>query len=216
MKNLLAADVPVILLMTYAPDGSGGGHYRVAIGYDDARHLIYFVDPWGRDLKYLPGTEGWIAWTDAEVTTAWDYAEYGTPQPFFGAAILPWSVNLSAKGKVQIGATVTVTAQVTYPCPVPFSAADYPAADSTATIEVPAGMTLLGSATRALGTLAAGGRATVTWKVRIDAPPAGPITVQAGGVVSGSVPEARWTGQSQSYPAYNYSDLIGGEAELSL
>jgi hypothetical protein len=211
LKSLLAADLPVILLMTYAPDGTGGGHYRVAIGYDDVRRLIYFVDPWGRDLRYLPGTEGWIAWTEAEVTAAWNYAEYGTPQPFHGVAIFPWSVDVTARGKTRAGETLTVSATVTYPCPTPFDPAHYPASNSTATITVPAGMTLLDPATRPLGTLAAGESATVSWKVRIDTSLPGPeILVEARGVVSGSVPEARWTGQSQVYPPYDYTDVIGG------
>ena len=41
------------------------------------------------------------------------------------------------------------------------------------------------------------------------------IIMQAGGVVSGSVPEANWTGQSQSYPPYSYTDLIGGTGSLA-
>ena len=36
------------------------------------------------------------------------------------------------------------------------------------------------------------------------------ITVTAGGVVSGHVPDAKWSGQTNYYPAYDYADMIGG------
>lgn len=215
LKSLLAADVPVILLMTYAPDGTGGGHYRVAIGYDDVRRLIYFVDPWGRDMRYLPGTDGWIAWSEEEVAAAWNYAEYGTPLPNCGVAIFPWDVSVRAKGKTEVGSVLTVSAVVTYPCPSPFDPTDYPAASSTATLGVPAGVTLLDPATRSLGIVAAGTTRTVSWRVRIDAPLSGEaLVVEARGLVSGSVPEARWTGESQVYPPYSYTDAIGGQGTL--
>jgi hypothetical protein len=57
LKGLIAADTPVILLMTFEPNG-GGGHYRTAIGYDDAAGIIYFSDPWGRDQKHQTNKTG--------------------------------------------------------------------------------------------------------------------------------------------------------------
>jgi hypothetical protein len=211
LKSLIAADIPVILLMTYAPDGTGGGHYRVAIGYDDAQGIMYFSDPWGRDLKYLPGMEGVIAWTYDEVLAAWNYAEYGTSEPYFGVAILPWSVDVRVKGKTTVGSTLTVTAMVNYPCPRPFDCTQFPASSASATIVLPEGMTLLDPPATSLDTLTAGTTKSVSWKIRIDTPVTGKaITVEAQGLVSGSVPEARWNGQSQVYPPYSYTDAIGG------
>lgn len=217
LKALLAADIPVVMLMQFAPDGTGGGHYRVAIGYDEAQGVIYFSDPWGRDMRYLPDMPGVIAWTYAEVEAAWNYVAYGTTQPFWGAAILPWKVDVRMKGKVQAGSKLTVTALVNYPCPQPFDSTQFPASAAAATISLPAGLTLLGTPTAEIGNMAAGTTQSVSWQVRVDqVPTAGSaITVQAQGLVSGSVPEARWEGQSQSYPSYNYSDFIGGVGTVS-
>jgi len=217
LKALIAADLPVIMLMHYTADSTSGGHYRIAIGYDDVQGVIFFSDPWGRDLKYLPGLTGVIAWSYADVAVGWNYVAYGTPQPFYGVAIMPWTVGVQSKGKLKVGATLTVTATVNYPCPAPFSPMQFPASDASASIVLPAGLTLLGVQTLSLGNLVAGATQTISWQVRVDqAPAAGAaITVQAGGLVSGSVPEADWTGQSQSYPPYSYTDLIGGTGSLS-
>ena len=51
LEGLIATDTPVILLMTFEPNG-GSGHYRTAIGYDDTKSIIYFSDPWGREQKH--------------------------------------------------------------------------------------------------------------------------------------------------------------------
>jgi hypothetical protein len=217
LKALLAADIPVACLMWYAPDGSGGGHYRVAIGYDDLLGVIYFSDPWGRDLRYLPDMPGVIAWTYAEVEASWNYVAYGTSKPFWGTAIMPWTVDVNVKGKVQAGSQITVTATVTYPCPAPFDSTQFPATNALATITLPTGLTLDGAATLSLGNMAAGSTKTVSWKATVGAGfSGGAVDVQAGGVISGSVPETRWEGQSQSYPPYNYIDLIGGGSSKTL
>lgn len=217
LKALIAADIPVILLMQFAPDGTGGGHYRTAVGYDDNAGVIYFCDPWGRDMRYLPGTEGLIAWTYSEVSAAWNYAEYGTPLPYFGVAIMPWQIQPSVKGKRTTGSTITVSAQIHYPCPEPFDSAAFPASHSLATLTVPAGMTLLGPATIPIGTFGAGDSRSVSWRVRIDGPITGQsLTVQASGRISGSVPAATWTGGNVAYPPYAYTDEIGSSATLGL
>jgi len=212
LKGLLAADIPVILLMYYATDFKGGAHYRVAIGYDDNQGILYFSDPWGRDMRYLPGMPGVVAWTYADVATAWNYVGYGTSLPFYGVAILPWTVGVNVTGSTGVGGLATVTASVTYPCPAPFDPSQFPASEVTATIAPPAGVTVLGSPTVAIGNFPAGSVTTVSWQVRIDQAlaPGAVIAVRAQGLVSGSVPEADWQGQSQSYPPYSYTDVIGG------
>lgn len=211
LKALLAADIPVILLMRYAPDTTSGGHYRVAIGYDDAQQIIYFSDPWGRDLRYEPGLPGVLAWTYAELETGWNYVAYGTPLPFHGVAILPWEVDVRVKGKTNAGSVITVTALVKYPCPRPFDSTEFTAHETTATITLPPGLVLEEPATAVLGTVPAGTTQTVSWRVRVESfSPGSTITVQAGGLVSGSVPEARWEGEGVAYPPYSYTDLIGG------
>jgi hypothetical protein len=212
LKALLASDIPVILLMYFAPDGTGGGHYRVAVGYDDALGMLYFSDPWGRDSNRFSDVPGTVVWSYAEVASGWNYVAYGTPLPFYGVAILPWGVQVSVKGKAEVGRAVTITAAIGYPCPDPFDVGEFPAEGATATVTVPAGLTLLGPATVSLGTMNAGAVRTVSWKAQVDTiVPGGSIAVRAQGLVSGSVPEARWEGEGVSYPPYSYTDCIGGD-----
>lgn len=217
LKTLIANDIPVIVLMTYAPTG-GGGHYRVVMGYDDARSLVYFIDTWGRDTLHLNNWTGILPWTYADFQSGWNYAEYGTAHPYFGAIVLPWTVTMDVKGRPVAGSTMTVTASITYPCPAPFDKAQFPASDALATISIPTGMTLVGSSAQvSLGTMSAGSTTTVTWTVHCDQNSRGTsVSVTACGLVSGSVPDAWWSGQMNYYPAYDYADLIGGEGTLIL
>ena len=216
LKTLVANDIPVIVLMTYAPTG-GGGHYRVVMGYDDTQGLVYFIDTWGRDTLHLNNWTGILPWTYADFQSGWNYAEYGTAHPYFGAIVLPWSVDVSVKGKMQAGADLAVTASIKYPCPKPFDSSMFPASDSVARISLPEGLSLSGSADVSLGTMAAGASASVTWTVHVDAKAdASEITVTAGGLVSGHVPEAKWNGQTNYYPAYDYTDMIGGVGSPNL
>jgi len=66
-----------------------------------------------------------------------------------------------------------------------------------------------------IGNLQAGESATVTWNVQLypDAT-SSPITVKADGLVSGDVPDVIWPGVF--YPAYTYTDRIGGEANITI
>ena len=216
LKALIAHDIPVIVLMMYAPTG-GGGHYRVVMGYDDAQGLIYFIDTWGRDTLHLNDWTGILSWTYADFQSGWNYNEYGTEHPYFGAIVLPWTVDTVIKGKQTAGSTVTVTASITYPCPKPFDSAMFPASDAFAKISLPAGMTLASPSPQvSLGTMIAGGSASVSWTVHYDKNCAGSsISVTAGGLVSGYVPDARWSGQTNYYPAYDYMDMIGGTGSIS-
>ena len=216
LKTLVAHDIPVIVLMTYTPTG-GGGHYRVVMGYDDARGLIYFIDTWGRDTLHLNNWTGILPWTYADFQSGWNYTEYGTEHPYFGTVVLPWTVNTVISGKQTAGSTGTVTASITYPCPKPFDSAMFPASDAFARISLPAGMTLVGSSPQvSLGTIGAGDSTTVTWTVHYDQNLHGAsIIVTAGGLVSGYVPDAQWNGQTNYYPAYDYTDMIGGTGSIS-
>ncbi|MFZ3148646.1 MAG: C39 family peptidase [Methanothrix sp.] len=217
LKGLIAADTPVILLMTYEPNG-GGGHYRTAIGYDDAKGIIYFSDPWGRDLKHQTNNTGITAWTYEELQSGWNYTAQGESHPYWGMVMMPWNVSIKTSGSLKPGSTATVTADVTYPCPMPFNSSLYPAKDAVAVITLPDGMSLDSSGSRKiLGDMSAGSTARATWKAKIDENVSGKtITVQAQGKVSGQVPEARWTGMSVSYPAYSYTDAIGGNGSIEL
>lgn len=217
LKGLIAADTPVILLMTYEPNG-GGGHYRTAIGYDDTKGMIYFSDPWGRDQKHQTDKTGITAWTYQELQSGWNYTANGESHPYWGMVMMPWNVSVKTSGSLKPGSTATVTADVTYPCPVPFNSSRYPAKDAVAVIALPDGMSLDSSGSRkTLGDMKAGSTGRATWKVKIDGPVSGKtIMVQTQGKVSGQVPEARWTGMSVSYPAYSYMDAIGGNGSIKL
>ena len=211
LKTLIDRNIPVIVLMSYAPSG-GGGHYRVVIGYDDNLQLVYFSDPWGRDTNHITGWTGVISWSYSDFQTGWNYAEYGTANPYFGVAIMPWSVAVSIAGSATKDSTITVTANIQYLCPEPFDTAQYPAKNAVAHITLPAGTTLSSSETISLGDLDAGGNTKATWTVRCDKNVVGEtVTVNAYGLISGQVPEAHWNGMAVYYPSNQYNDAIGGQ-----
>ncbi|NYT01999.1 MAG: hypothetical protein GKC10_04495 [Methanosarcinales archaeon] len=217
LKGLIAADVPVIVLTTFEPDG-GGGHYRVVVGYNDANSTVYLMDPWGREQKHETGWTGIFPWTYDQFSQSWNYSAEGEGHPHFAAVMIPWKVALESKGKLAPGSTITVTARITYPCPPPFDNSRFPARECSARIILPDGIRLIsGSDVLALGEIKAGSTATATWKARIEGNCSGKsIRAEAKGIISGQVPEARWTGETVYYPAYNYTDAIGGEGVLAL
>jgi hypothetical protein len=214
LKGLIAANIPVILLMKYSPSDDTG-HYRVIVGYDDNKGEVYFMDPWGRDKGRMTNPDGTVTWNMTDFKNAWNYEEYGTPHPYWGAVMMPWSVNLETKGKPTADSTVRVIANIKYPCPQPFDCSSYAASNTSAKIHLPPNMTISGSPTIDIGNLTAGESATVSWVVRVTGDPSGSaISVSAGGQVSGTVPQVYWNGNHVSYPAYNYRDEIGGEASI--
>lgn len=217
LKGLIAADIPVILLMTYEPDG-GGGHYRTAIGYDDTKGIVYFSDPWGRDQNHQTNWTGITAWTYDELHSGWNYTAEGEDHPYWGMAMMPWDVNIKTSGPLRPGSTATVTADITYPCPEPFDSSLFPAMDTRAAITLPDGMRLAsGNEVVSLGEMKAGSTRRASWRVEIDRPlNRKEIKVTAFGKVSGHVPEARWTGEQKFYPPYDYTDAIGGEGSLTI
>ena len=214
LKALIARDMPVIVLMGYTPDGDVG-HYRVVLGYDDTRELIYFSDTWGRDIMKPSNFTGVISWSYADFEKGWSYTDY-SDLPYFGAVILPWHVALSRKGKAAPGSTITIVARITYPCPAPMDGSLFPARSAMATIDLPDGMTLVdASSAIEIGDMAAGATRTVSWKVRCLGDIEGQAaTVTASGIIDGSVPDASWAGNTNYYPAYAYTDEIGGAGSL--
>jgi len=217
LKGLIASDIPVILLMKYAPDDSKG-HYRVIVGYDENKGVVYFMDPWDRGMGKLTNPDGTLTWTMADFESAWNYAEYGTIKPYWGAVIMPWSISLHTTRKTSPGSVISVTAVITYPCPKPFDCSAYPAYNAYAEISLPPGMKLLGGSTIInIGGLSAGKSCTVSWNVKLEKDGTGSsITISAGGTVSDSVPEANWKGNGVYYPPYGYTDGIGGVMTITL
>lgn len=215
LKALIASNIPVVLLMKWAPDDSTG-HYRVIVGYDETKEVVYFMDPWGRSLKHITNPDGTVTWNMTDFVDAWNYSEYGTPHPYWGAIMIPWSVNLSTNGITSAGSKLNVTANITYPCPHPFDCTAYPASDSNAAIMLPSGMHLQnGQSQVTIGELQAGESVNVMWNVQLDANGAGSwIKVNGSGFVSGAVPEFKV--KKVVYLAYNYKDNIGGEGRIKI
>jgi len=217
LKTLIANDIPIIVLMKYTPLG-GGGHYRVVIGYDDDQQRVYFSDPWGRDMNHLTDWTGVISWSYSDFQMGWNYSEYGVANPYFGTAIMPWNVDVNVKGEARAGSIIDVTVSIEYPCPKPFDKTQYPAENTIAQIALPEGTTLMGkSATISIGTISAGSETKTTWKLLCNSDATGKaISVSAWGIISGWVPEAHWQGQTVYYPAYSYTDAIGGKTTVQL
>jgi hypothetical protein len=217
LKTLVAEDVPVIVLMKYYPWG-GGGHYRVVIGYDDDLQLVYFSDPWGRDLNHLTDWTGVISWSYSDFQMGWDYSEYGVPEPYFGAVAMPWSVDVSVNGEATAGSVIDVAVSVEYSCLEPFDETQYPAQDAAVQIALPDGVSLVrGSSAVSIGTFSSGSSTRVAWKLFCNSDAVGKeICISAWGMISGWVPEAQWNGQAVYYPAYSYVDVIGGEVTVTL
>lgn len=217
LKWLISSKIPVILLMTFEPDG-GGGHYRTAIGYNDSSGMVYFSDPWGRDLKHKTNWTGITFWTYDELESGWNYTADGEGHPYWGMIMMPWQIDAKVSGRLRPGGSAAIDVQITYPCPEPFNSSEFPAREARAVLTLDEGMRLVsGSNTVALGEIGARSSKRASWRVAFDGPVEGKqIRVTAYGNVTGHVPESRWTGEKKSYPPYDYSDLIGGEATISL
>jgi len=215
LKALIASNIPVVLLMKYAPFDDTG-HYRVIVGYDEPEGVVYFMDPWDRDLKRVTNPDGTVTWTMDDFKKAWNYSKYGTTYPHWGAIIMPWSIDLHTEGEMTAGSILNVTARITYACPKPFDCSMYPASGSVAEIILPGGTDLQKGSNRInIGDLKAGGSANVTWNVKLNSSGKGSlITVKADGLVSGAVPDVIWPGIF--YPAYEYEDRIGGNASINI
>ena len=232
LKAILAAGYPVIVLVYWLPGTAQGDlafHYRVVVGYDDAKGVLMMQDPWSRqfknDMNYQGSTSGFAdssAWdttfgtfnmTYTDFLTTWraPTSFWGVPGLAYGAVLVtPWQVDVSAPASVAPGKTFTVSATITYPVLAPFASAGFPtfpASGVQAAVSVGGGLVVLGAPTALVnGGLSAGRSVTVSWRVQAGGT-AGPasVYVTASGLVSGSL--GPWY---PDYPAYNYTDRSGG------
>ncbi|KAB2835818.1 MAG: C39 family peptidase [Candidatus Brocadia sp.] len=241
LKALIAHDIPVVLFMKFAPDDEAyddaTAHYRVIVGYDEEEEVVYFLDPWNRDLKKETSPDGTVTWSMADFENAWNYTGYGTSLPYWGAVMMPWTVAIHTTGEKTAGSVLEVTAEITYPCPQPFDCSAYYTFNAIAEITLPPKMSLLeGTSSIDIGHLQAGESVTVTWMVKLDEDSSGSsIGVKATGLVSGAVPEINRGGEHKNveknkeadedygkkshkicYPAYDYTDEIGVEKSIEL
>jgi hypothetical protein len=222
LKNIVAQGYPVQVLTDWTPTESGP-HYRVVVGYDDVKKVVYLNDPWPYGpwlVQYKkPGFSGWT-WPYADFLKVWALPtdDWGLAGYFYGAVVAaPWRVVVTAPRTVEEGATFTVTVRATYRCPAPFGrgpSATFPiftATKCTDFLLLPKGFKLVGLPTRQLGsgTLAAG-HVSVALKYRVTAPNRDVsvwLKAKASGKVSGSCP--KW-GDVYWNAAYSYADVIGG------
>jgi len=189
LKSLIDAGYPIIVV-TWFSNEKGSTHYRVVVGYNETHVILH--DPWSSIGPMLN-------LTNSEFLDLWFYD---------GLFVSPWEVSVSAPQNVQEGETFTVTANVTYPCPTSFSAFEYPASMTNATIILPEGMSLdLGESAKKLlgnGNLPAGNSVVISWKVKADSSGDYEIGIEAAGKVSG------W------FEGDSYEDRIGGLANSSI
>jgi len=199
LKSLIDDGYPITVLMWFTP-AKVYGHYRVVVGYNETHIILH--DPWNKEA--WGDTYGGPNATIPESTflELWEYIGY------WGLLTCPWDVTLTVPNIVKLDNTFTVTTNVTYVCPDPFSAFDYPASSCNVTINLPAGLSLesgeIAKKTLGTGNLFARESATVSWAVKANNCGSYAISVAAEGLVSGAV------GEHNGYPSYDYEDRIGG------
>ena len=198
LKSLIDQDFPIILLMRWVPEEEYG-HYRVAIGYNKTH--VFLHDPWnniewGGDYGGPNLTMNYTFFLDM-----WNYM--GNWSLF----VSPWRVIIDMPRDVYVGQRFTVTANITYICPSPFSSYEYPASSCNATITLLEGLTLADSekATKNIGNLQAGDTAQAFWTVEAKHSENHSLAIEAEGKISGFVGEKPDVG-----PSYDYQDRIGG------
>ncbi len=230
LKAIIAAGYPVICLTDWLPD-MYGPHYRVVVGYDDAEGVIYFNDPWVREFRNdigargsfaqfkgepSPSTYGYMEWSYEDWLAVWDEPGdlWGQPGYSYNAVLIaPWEVEIEAPATVAAGESFEVKATVTYPCLEPFGTGEWPAFPASATtiaLALPDGWSA-DAAVAPVGELGAGESASWTFTVTAGAD-AGDFALGAtgSGLVSGSLDERA------QFPAYDYTDLIGGSSAVTI
>jgi len=201
LKSLIKQDFPMILLMRWVP-GEEYGHYRVAVGYNETH--VFLHDPWN-NVEWGGDYGGPnLAMNYTFFADMWNYS--GNWSLF----VSPWRVVIDTPRVVYVGQRFTVTANITYTCPSPFSSYEYPASSCNATIILSEDLTLADSenSTKNIGSLQAGDTAQAFWMV--EAKRSGNYSVmlvEAEGKIGGFVGEKPDVG-----PSYDYQDRIGDYA----
>jgi uncharacterized protein YvpB len=205
LKSYIDQDRPLILLMWYSSHHVST-HYRVVTGYNETH--IFLHDPWNKPL--WNGTYGGpnIAFNYSAFLDLWAY--YGN----WALYTSPWNVSVSAPAYVKPQTPFQINATITYPQPLPNAPSNYTASTCNATITLPANLTLAqGEAlkkTLGTGSLQAGATATATWMLTANSSGTYTISIEAEGLVSGSV------GFHYNYTAYDYVDRIGAAVNFTI
>jgi len=192
---------PVIVL-TWYDLSQQRSHYRVVVCYN-ATHLKLH-DPWNKAV--WGGTYG-------GANTSIDYSTFLTlwgQSNYWGVFVHPWKVAVTFKILDKQPYLLNITANVRYVSTEVFGGSTYPASSSNATIILPPELSLdTGeSATKIIGggNMQPGDSVNVSWLVKSSTTGKFNFTIDARGRISGSV------SAHDSYPAYNYQDLIGGKS----
>ena len=204
LKSYIDQDKPLILLMWYS-EYHHSGHYRVVTGYNETH--IFLHDPWNKPLWSGRYGCAYIAFNYTAFLDLWYYSGY------WALYTSPWAINVSAPTYVKPETPFQIKATIAYPPPLPNAPDNYLASSCNATITLPANLTLAQGETpkKTLGTgfLDAGANSTVSWMLVANSSGTYTITIEAEGLVSGSV----WP--HYEYPAYDYNDRIGAIVNVS-
>ena len=204
LKRLIAGDTPPILCMWW-DESHNALHYRVPRGYNNDTGEIICYEP-NLNYKGQPG-KNYHFNEDTFVNDLWKIHTGGRWAMMSG----PWIVNVTIPLEVDEGDPFTISTNVTYPCPYPFSG--YPASEANSVLELPGSYVIGGDnlSTKELDITTAPGNDTVRWTVtapRTMINITDTIRVTGSGNISGNV--SSWWGSE------NYTDRIGATIELDI
>ncbi len=234
VRSTLDLGLPLVALMHFDGSHPHDGHFRVIIGYDgvDESGTFTMLDPWDRAMAAWARPQAAAGPTQprvfvvnaSEMCRLWNYSENNgnvSYDPYFAAVGAPWGVTVEYS-EDPVVPMLNIKASFTYTCPPAFSdvAAKLPARDVIATIGLPPSLALSASNKTqvAFGTVAPGQTVAVLWQAASDdTRPKGStptaISVSVAGIIASSVPYTYW-GNGTYIPGYDYTDLIGGVAEV--
>jgi len=212
LKQIIANDFPVIVLMHFDANDTGG-HFRVVVGYDDNKQQITMNDPWDRD-----GYPRIAVWSYSKFLTCWNYTEKFSERinPYFGVGIFPWSLSISST--LGMNKMLTIKSRVNYPCFEPFDCSQFPADNVLVSLQFPNNgpydMEIQSNQVANIGRLNGGHTSSTSWIVMCNSTCSG-VTgiVEAKGFIAGSVPLS-YVSTTEFYPSYNYVDVIGASKQF--
>lgn len=234
LKAILAEGYPVIVLVWWLPGWESDDHYRVIVGYDDVEGVVLINDGWCREFKVDMDYQGSTqqnanpnAWDTDFTPMKMTYADFldtwrcpttpwGVPDLAYGGVLVaPWEVTLSAPSSVLPDEKFKVTAEVKYPCMAPFGSDPFPVFGATGlqfALDVGDGLCVCQEPdTSAITEFRAGETISLTWTLHAkDMTGEFEIDLAASGLVSGSL------GVWKDYPAYDYTDMIGGSGTTTV
>lgn len=194
-KELVYGNYPLLVLTWYSSSHSSG-HFRVIKGYDDRVNFLVAHDPWY--MGTYQGPDVHFSQTFF-VDNLWEYSGR------WGLLSAPWQVSVSVPPVVGVGQTFDVGVSFLYTAPHPFEE-QFTADNTSATISLPPGYTLISPATIDFGSHHSGSSADSVWQVLAPADSSDDDTIRVE--VKGHV-----NGYCGSYGSYE--DWIGGQGQAT-